>query len=381
MPFSNPIVGITTLIRDAIRSRNFTSGSQGWSINADGSAEFSDLSLFFDGTFGRVVIENGEIIVYNVDDVAVIRIRENGLNGTPEILVAHPTSDSWIRIYSDDTNEAATIDWRPPTIASDPTRTKISGGMFTRIIEDPAGQYRWGMNIDSPAEDGFRQATLTLNGASSDRDLTSFNTFNCDEVNLLSNGALNIEGIVTVSALAGGSNEINGATDFIDDVLFSSGIQVTDHADFFTSLTCAPMTPVQVDDAPTATTGSTAYTSLFGTSPRIIVPQPASGFLKVTVSAEMWNSTAGAAVWSSFSARENTDGTTGGVGTTFLGSADNNAALSRAVGTTQGQETQQTTIVDCMSNSEPFVDVLMTGRVGTGTGSFRERRLIVEPCL
>jgi hypothetical protein len=39
--FSNPIVGGTTLIREAIRSPNYVAGVSGWSINRDGSVEFS----------------------------------------------------------------------------------------------------------------------------------------------------------------------------------------------------------------------------------------------------------------------------------------------------------------------------------------------------
>jgi hypothetical protein len=39
--FSNPIVGGTTLIREAIRSPNYVAGSSGWSINRDGTVEFA----------------------------------------------------------------------------------------------------------------------------------------------------------------------------------------------------------------------------------------------------------------------------------------------------------------------------------------------------
>lgn len=42
MPFDNPIVAGTTLIRDAIKSPNYESGVAGWSINKDGTAEFQD---------------------------------------------------------------------------------------------------------------------------------------------------------------------------------------------------------------------------------------------------------------------------------------------------------------------------------------------------
>src|SRR5258708_6366427 len=48
----NPIVGGVVLRRPAIRSPNFLTGSAGWTINADGSAEFNNLSIrgTFNGT-------------------------------------------------------------------------------------------------------------------------------------------------------------------------------------------------------------------------------------------------------------------------------------------------------------------------------------------
>jgi len=42
MGFSNSVVGGITLVRPAIRSPNFVTGSTGWTINQDGSAEFNN---------------------------------------------------------------------------------------------------------------------------------------------------------------------------------------------------------------------------------------------------------------------------------------------------------------------------------------------------
>lgn len=63
MPFSNPVVGGTTLIRPAMASPNYVQGSSGWSVNSDGSAEFNHIlirngesvsgtSLYYNGTPG-----------------------------------------------------------------------------------------------------------------------------------------------------------------------------------------------------------------------------------------------------------------------------------------------------------------------------------------
>jgi hypothetical protein len=43
MPFRDPIVAGVTLVRDAIQSRNYVTGVSGWTINSDGTAEFSNV--------------------------------------------------------------------------------------------------------------------------------------------------------------------------------------------------------------------------------------------------------------------------------------------------------------------------------------------------
>lgn len=45
MTFTNPIIGGTKLIRQAINSPDFQAGVSGWSINKDGTAEFNDAEI------------------------------------------------------------------------------------------------------------------------------------------------------------------------------------------------------------------------------------------------------------------------------------------------------------------------------------------------
>src|SRR5262245_5325450 len=45
MPFGNPIVAGTTLVRNAIQSDNFRTGVSGWRIKRDGTAEFQDATI------------------------------------------------------------------------------------------------------------------------------------------------------------------------------------------------------------------------------------------------------------------------------------------------------------------------------------------------
>jgi hypothetical protein len=45
VPFTNPLVAGTTLIRTAIHSPNYVQGVSGWTINKDGSAEFNNVTV------------------------------------------------------------------------------------------------------------------------------------------------------------------------------------------------------------------------------------------------------------------------------------------------------------------------------------------------
>lgn len=59
MPFENPIVGGTVLRIPAIQSPNFVSGVSGWTINADGTAQFNQLTLIVQSTAAAILIYNG----------------------------------------------------------------------------------------------------------------------------------------------------------------------------------------------------------------------------------------------------------------------------------------------------------------------------------
>lgn len=54
--FKSSILAGITLIREAIRSPNFTAGSSGWSINQDGSAEFNDIVIRGGSTVGGTAL-------------------------------------------------------------------------------------------------------------------------------------------------------------------------------------------------------------------------------------------------------------------------------------------------------------------------------------
>lgn len=65
MPFTNPIVAGTALVRPAIKSPNYQPGVSGWTVNSDGSAEFTNVTVggstassvlvrFSDGSFQKI---------------------------------------------------------------------------------------------------------------------------------------------------------------------------------------------------------------------------------------------------------------------------------------------------------------------------------------
>jgi hypothetical protein len=84
--FSDPIVGgMSVLIRDAIRSRNYVAGVSGWSINQDGTAEFSDIVIRGAGEFGPnpgqhiELTATGEILIYDAANQLVMQLDGSGL--------------------------------------------------------------------------------------------------------------------------------------------------------------------------------------------------------------------------------------------------------------------------------------------------------------
>ena len=65
MGFANTIVGgAAALIRAAIKSPNFVSGSAGWQIAKDGTAEFNDLTVRGTFTGPQFVLDSSGLFLY-----------------------------------------------------------------------------------------------------------------------------------------------------------------------------------------------------------------------------------------------------------------------------------------------------------------------------
>lgn len=68
MQFANPILGGTTLVRNAIQSQNFVTGSAGWQIQRNGSAEFNNLTVRGGAVIGGSIVMDGTgegLFIYN----------------------------------------------------------------------------------------------------------------------------------------------------------------------------------------------------------------------------------------------------------------------------------------------------------------------------
>lgn len=80
MTFSNPITGGQgALVRPAIKSPNYEPGAAGWTINRDGTAEFSDLVIrSSDGSGNTVTVANGRVTIRDAADTVVTEIDGGG---------------------------------------------------------------------------------------------------------------------------------------------------------------------------------------------------------------------------------------------------------------------------------------------------------------
>lgn len=139
MPFSNPIVGGTTLIRPAIQSPNYGPGSSGWSINKDGSAEFNDITVRGTGTTEAIVVGadgQPQVIIGSNANIGAISFPTNS---SVENLIAGIISQ---RLNAGLANEALLLHILSPTV-------------------DGAGD-RSSLQLNSQNNDGSSQANASL---------------------------------------------------------------------------------------------------------------------------------------------------------------------------------------------------------------------------
>ncbi len=92
MQFQDDLAGGIVLIRPALRSPDYVASTSGWSINADGSAEFNDITIRgSDGVPAVIVGPPGEpqVVIYNTGVNGVVEFPTNDSNeSTPARLVS-----------------------------------------------------------------------------------------------------------------------------------------------------------------------------------------------------------------------------------------------------------------------------------------------------
>jgi hypothetical protein len=123
MPFGNPVVGGTVLIRPAIRSPNYVAATSGWTINADGSAEFNSLT-----------INGGSVLVRDPDG-------------------------SYVKIYDQNPGNGAVIDMQPASNVNLGTITP--GQLFTDSLYS-APIKSAGLFLTGPTFGGITAPTASL---------------------------------------------------------------------------------------------------------------------------------------------------------------------------------------------------------------------------
>lgn len=175
MPFSNPIVGGVTLIRPAIQSPNFISGSSGWAIKKDGSAEFNDVTIR-----GSVSV-GGESLYYSPSPGA----------GN---LIASISADDGADAFGNPVLSCITV--YDPDLESYVSLQPVNGARIEFMPQNTSGNYnagsistelgassRGGIRVSSPSHVGnARSAAYSMFGGGPTTSDTSI-LFSADRVN------------------------------------------------------------------------------------------------------------------------------------------------------------------------------------------------------
>lgn len=156
--FTDPLVGgMSILIRDAIRSRNYVAGVSGWSINKDGTAEFDSIVIRGAGEFGPnpgqhiELTTTGQIKIYDSANTLVMQ-----LDGTGFLVQDIATG---ARILATLAAGVTLIALQPPDVAG-----YTFGSAFVYGDSDAALGDAW-MQLASPTINGGDSGRITIFGA------------------------------------------------------------------------------------------------------------------------------------------------------------------------------------------------------------------------
>jgi hypothetical protein len=139
VPFTNPIVGGVKLIRQAIQSPNYVPGVSGWTINRDGTAEFSGVTL------------RGELYIGNPPSPPNPYIHGTVLSGIPTIAIYDGTHANPARIQGFDLggDGGMVLDSGDP--AGDDTSLALGATFGELFYEDAVGGVSGLVHVGQPS--------------------------------------------------------------------------------------------------------------------------------------------------------------------------------------------------------------------------------------
>lgn len=166
MQFQDDVVGGTILVRPAIQSPEYQPGVQGWSINADGTAEFSDLTVrSSDGSGNLIELENGEILLYAGSTLvgrfsATLQGLMVGADGSPQVEIRSAGDSGRVTFPSGSTHQALSATILTADFSKDTPGENIS----LQIIGPSTSPFadRLEMLLSSQNVDGSSPANLVL---------------------------------------------------------------------------------------------------------------------------------------------------------------------------------------------------------------------------
>lgn len=160
--FQNIVVAGTKLVRDSIQSPNYVVGTTGWSVNQDGSAEFSN------ATIRGTIIAGGGNVVVNANGLDVFD------NTLPYEYLVNRSAGFYARNVPDDGGHTQMYPENVVFYPQNPTpggRSVTSGGLVNANVTTPsAGVERVNLQLKSPAITTRPQAVILLEGESSAAD-------------------------------------------------------------------------------------------------------------------------------------------------------------------------------------------------------------------
>ncbi|NUT27687.1 MAG: hypothetical protein HOV84_17485 [Streptomyces sp.] len=249
MPFRNSVVGGTTLVRPAIRSPNFVAGVSGWSIDADGSAEFNDIVIRGTGL--------GDAVIIGPAGMPQVEIGSTATAGYIQFPTNRPIENDVSTIIaavgnSGAANEYATLQIQGPSVDGATDRASI---LISSQNNDGSSQANINMSAGSAAI-VYDETTFVINGQSSAVSALRVNTaaghtgllfrlqvnnsdrfFVDNDGRVVASGSNSANSALLVNTAAGHTGnmlrtQLNGADRFVVD---NSGVATTYATNAFTT--------------------------------------------------------------------------------------------------------------------------------------------------